>query len=101
MLDIDSSDIPQGYTRKTHTPGAGWINLFLLRRRGDRGDIIASIAMWSFLAMLVCILFGGSSFKSEQINIVIPSIDWQIVVGLITPVLAHVIKGTAESVKGR
>ncbi len=86
--------------------GAKWINYLLPRRRESRGDLVGGIALWAFGALLVCLVFGGSHLalggtsEAPKFLLTIPKIDWALLVGLLTPIVSHVIKGSIE-VKGK
>lgn len=97
MIDIDPSAEAPIRFEKRESPGSGLLNFFLVKRRPERGDLVGSIALWSFLSILTCVLFGGSELKTDILHIVIPTVDWTIVTGLLTPIIAHTLKGAVES----
>ncbi len=77
----------------------GWINALLVRRKEDRGDLVGTIALWSFLAMLFALLLGGSSLDVGGLHLVVPTLDINALLALLGPIAGHVVKSTVESVK--
>jgi hypothetical protein len=80
----------------------GLLNSLLVRRKDQRGDLVGSLALWAFLGLLVCLVLGGSSVSyggtdaRPLINLMVPELDWQSLVALLTPVVAHTVKSTVE-----
>lgn len=76
--------------------GAGWINALLVRRTDERGDLVGSIALWAFVALLVCLVLGGSSLVIGGLTLTIPVLDIGALVSLLAPVVLHTIKRGVE-----
>jgi hypothetical protein len=84
----------------TGTPAPrGAINAFLVRRKDERGDLVGTIALYSFLAMLIALLLGGSEFARWGLTLRVPALDIQALVALLSPIIAHTVKSTVEGAK--
>jgi hypothetical protein len=102
MADIDKAVIPEeakGHVLVEKEQPRGFINALLVRRKDERGDLVGTLAMWAFVAMLFCLVFGGSSFEHWGLVLKVPAISLESLVGLLSPIIAHCIKSTVEGVK--
>lgn len=77
----------------------GWINALLVRRKEERGDLVGTIAIWSFVAMLAALLFGGSSLTVGGLHLTMPALDVQALVALLSPIIAHTAKSAVEGLR--
>lgn len=84
---------------KIKPAGATWLNYLLPMRREHRGDLVAGIALASFLVILAKLLLGGSSLIVGGASIMIQPIDITSTIALLTPVVGHIVKGSVESKK--
>jgi hypothetical protein len=73
----------------------------LVPRRSERGDLVGTIALLSFFALLTCVIFGGSSLHLSWLDIVIPPIDLAGLSAFLTPIIMHTVKGTIETKRGQ
>ena len=78
----------------------GFINALLVRRKDERGDLVGTLALWSFLSLIFCLVLGGSSLTLGGLHLVVPSISLETLVGLLSPIVGHVIKSTMEGRQG-
>jgi hypothetical protein len=78
-------------------PGAAWLNWFLFQKKGDRGDLVATISFLAFLMLLVCTVFGGSEISIGGHVFKISAIDWKSSVPLITVIIGYIVKSSIES----
>ena len=75
----------------------GLINALLVRRRDERGDLVGTLALWSFLAMIFCLCLGGSVLEVGGLRLTVPVLDISALVGLLGPIVGHVVKSTMEA----
>jgi hypothetical protein len=77
----------------------GWLNALLVRRKETRGDLVGSLALWAFLALICQILLGGSTLDVGGLHIQVPMLNWEVLAGLLAPIVGHVAKSTVEGMR--
>ena len=100
-LDIEFLDepTPKNVEIKKDEPGASWLNYLMFQRKGQRGDLVATMAFLAFACLLFSTVFGGSSFKIADTTFKISSIGWENSVPLMTVIVGYILKSGYEKGK--
>ena len=86
-------------------PGAEWLNKFLPKRRPDRGDVVAGLALWGFVAaavyMLIAGLAGGSTLHVTKWGFIgnwtVPRVEIAVLTGFCMPLIISLVKAWAPT----
>jgi hypothetical protein len=83
--------------------GSKWMNALLPARRPHRGDVVAGLAIWGFIAaaiyMMVTGIFGGSVINVSSSIMLIPKCDVTVLTGFCLPLIVGLVKAWAPTDK--
>lgn len=72
--------------------GAQWWNYLLPKRKENRGDLVGGVALFSFIAILFKLVFGGSKLAFGGSVIMVTALDLTAITGLLVPIIGHIVK---------